>query len=37
MCCFNPKILFTSEEEDYMDEGYFHGPRIVVKSKNPYG
>ena len=35
MCCFNPKIVFTSEEEDYMDEGCLSWPGLWLKVKRP--
>ena len=35
MCCFNPKIVFTSKEEDYMDEGCLSWPGLWLKVKRP--
>ena len=35
MCCFNTKIVFTSEEEDYMDEGCLSWPGLWLKVKRP--
>ena len=35
MCCFYPKIVYTSEEEDYMDEGCLSWPGLWLKVKRP--